>query len=155
MLAAKRFEVSGRVDVGHRRNLLVRIQHRLQFGPGAAHVAQVRHIGHGTPSGEIRQDHDLVVAGQNVGNLGHEVNTAEHDVLRIRFGGHGRQLERVATDVGMRKHFVALVVMPEDHQAIPQSGFGRTDAGVALLVAQCRERVQCKRCCCHGDLLWR
>jgi hypothetical protein len=56
-----------------------------------------------------------VVAGEDVGALGHEVHAAEHDVLRV--GARRRllgELERVAGDVGELDHLVALVVVAED-----------------------------------------
>ena len=39
------------------------------------------------PAARFGEDHLLVVAGQDVGALGHEMQAAEHDELRVRAVG--------------------------------------------------------------------
>ena len=59
------------------------------------------HVGHRAAGGEVGQHHRLVVAGEDVGRLGHEVHAAEDDVLGIRPGGRLLgELEGVTGDVG-------------------------------------------------------
>lgn len=79
------------------------------------------HVGHRTAGREVRQDDLLGVAGEDVGGLGHEVHAAEDDVLGLRAGGRvARELEGVAGDIGELDHLVALVVVAQDEDAIPE-----------------------------------
>ena len=67
----------------------------------------------------------LVRAREDVGRLGHEVHAAEDDVLRLRArGGRLGELERIAAEVGVADHLVALVVMAEDHEPLPERTLG-------------------------------
>ncbi len=87
------------------------------------------HVGHRTARGEVRQDDLLGVAGEDVGRLGHEVHAAEDDVLGLRAGGRvPGELEGVAGDVGELDHLVALVVVAQDEDAVPERGLGRAGA---------------------------
>ncbi len=75
----------------------------------------------------------MVVTGKDVGGLGHEVHTAEHDVgglvvVRREAG----ELEGVAPHVGPVDDLVALVVVPEDQEAWAELGLGGTDPGTEL-----------------------
>ena len=71
---------------------------------------------------------------QDVRALGHEVNAAEDNVVGLGAArGSARQLERVADEVGELDHFVALIVVSEDHNLIAQQRFGRTDTGEQLM----------------------
>ena len=70
-----------------------------------------------------------MVTGEDVGGLGHEVHTAEHDVLGLGpFLGQHRQAERVAPCIGPAHDLVTLVVVAEDEQPVAQGGLGRRDA---------------------------
>ena len=86
--------------------------------PRLGYLVQGGHVGHRAAGREVGQ-HDLLrVGGQDVGALGHEVDTAEHDVVGLWPGGRvARQLERVAGDVRERDHLVALVVVAEHESA--------------------------------------
>ena len=63
----------------------------------------------------------LVVAGEHVRRLGHEVHAAEHDVLGlvVLLGEH-REAVAVATGVGPPDDLVALVVVAEDERPDPE-----------------------------------
>ena len=61
------------VDVGDPGQLL----------PGLLHLVDVGHVGHGAAGVEVGQEHPLVVPGQDVGRLGHEVDAAEDDELGL------------------------------------------------------------------------
>src|SRR5690606_40487312 len=71
------------------------------------------------------------------GGLGHEVHAAEDDGLGLGALGRGPgELEGVTDDVGMVDDFVALVEVPEDHDALAESLFRGDDAAAQLLVAE-------------------
>ena len=89
MVAAEGLQVGRAVDVGDRRDRFVGVDDLGQLIPGAAHIAQVGHVGHGTPCREVGQDHLLVVARKDVGHLGHEVHAAEDDEFSVGFGSLG------------------------------------------------------------------
>ena len=65
-----------RLDVGDPGQLL----------PGLLHLVDVGHVGHGAAGVEVGQEHLLVVPGQDVGRLGHEVHAAEDDELGLGAG---------------------------------------------------------------------
>ena len=86
------------------------------------------------PAAEIRQDHLLVRRREDVGALGHEVDAAEDDEVGVRvLGDLARQLPRVAGVVGEADHFVALIVVAEDHEPSAQRGLRGRDAAIELL----------------------
>ena len=117
-----------RLDVGHPGQLV----------PGLFHLVDVGHVGHRAAGVQIGEHHLLVVAGQDVGRLGHEVHTAEHDVLG--FGtllGQHRESKRVTPGIGPRHDLVTLVVMPENEQPVAQGRLGVADPA-RQLVGRCR-----------------
>ena len=59
-------------------------------------------------------------ARQHVGAFRHEVHAAEDDVLGVGLRGDLRELVAVAGGVGKADHFVALVVVAEDHDGRAQ-----------------------------------
>ena len=68
----------------------------------------------------------LLVGGEDVGALGHEVHAAEDDELRVRPGRRlAGQLERVAGDVGELDDLVALVVVAEHEDPVAERRLGR------------------------------
>ena len=73
-------------------------------------------------------------SAENASCLGHEVDTAEHDVLGL--GVLLRQLgqpEGVATCVGSARDLVALVVVSEDEDPVAESCLGNRDACGAVV----------------------
>jgi hypothetical protein len=63
----------------------------------------------------------LVVPGEDVGGLGHEVHAAEDDELGIRTRRRvAREFERVAGDVCELDHLVALVVVTQHEDPFAQ-----------------------------------
>ena len=63
----------------------------------------------------------LVVAGEDVGRLGHEVHAAEDDVGGGALSAANRaSLKRVAAGVGPLDDLVALVVVAEDQQPVAE-----------------------------------
>ena len=89
-------------------------------------LAERGHVGHRAAGREVGQDHLLVVGGEDVGALGHEVHAAEDDVLRVRAGrGLPGQLERVAGHVGELDDLVALVVVAEHEDPVAERRLGR------------------------------
>ena len=80
------------------------------------------------PGVEVGQEHLLVVAGEDVGRLGHEMDAAEDDELGVAaVGGDPRQAEGVAPGIGPAHDLVALVVMAEDRTPAARAGLGRAD----------------------------
>lgn len=78
------------------------------------------------PHGEVGEDHLLVVGRQDVRGFRHEVHTAEDDVLGLRARcGVAGQLEGVARDVGELDDLVALVVVAEHEDLVPEFLLGR------------------------------
>ena len=51
------------------------------------------------------------------------MNAAEHDVFGRRFCGFLTEHERIAKKIGVHDDAVALVVVAEDEQIVPQHGF--------------------------------
>ena len=89
--------------------------------PALLDLVDVGHVGHRAAGVEVGEDHALVVGGEDVGRLGHEVHAAEDDV-----GGAGvvgrelGQLERVAAGVGPADDLGALVVVAEDQEPLAE-----------------------------------
>src|SRR5262249_26302558 len=105
-----------------------------ELRPARAHLRLVGHVGHRAARREVRQDDPLVIAGQDVRALRHEVDAAEDDEVRLaaRRGLLG-ELERVPTEVGPADDLVALVVMAEDDEARSKERLGLADALRELL----------------------
>ncbi len=125
-----------RVHVGDRH-------HPVDVGDGGQRLpclldrVDVGHVGHGAPGVEVGQEHLLVVPGQDVGRLGHEVDPAEDDVLGLGLvGGDPGQPERVASGVGPGHDLVALVVVAEDEHPGAERLLGRPDPVGQLLGAR-------------------
>ena len=136
MLAAEGLNRRGGVDVGDGNDGGV-AEHLLQIGPALFELIRRGHVGHRTAGGEIGQDHLLVRAAQDVGTLGHEVHAAKHDELGVGMLAHlAGKLVGIADVVGELDHFVALIVVTEDHQAAAEGRFGRGNAAVHFLVGK-------------------
>ena len=98
--------------------------------PRLLDLVDVGHVGHGAAGVEVGEDDPLVVAGEHVGRLGHEVHAAEDDVGGgLVVGGEAGELERVARGVGPADHLVALVVVAEDEQPLAERRLGRSRCG--------------------------
>ncbi len=108
--------------------------------PRLLDLDQPGHVGHRAAGRQVGQDHLLVVAGEDVGRLGHEVDAAEDDELGL---GPGRclagELERVAGDVGELDDLVALVVVAEHERALAERGAGALGAFDQIRVARRRQ----------------
>ena len=76
------FEGGARVHVGDRDHP-VDVDHGGERLPGLLDLVEVGHVGHRAAGVQVGEDHLLVVAGEDVGRLGHEVHAAEHDVLGL------------------------------------------------------------------------
>ena len=122
--AGERLDRRGGVHVGHRHDV-VRHAHVDEVVPRVVDLADRGHVGHRAAGRQVGQDHLLPVVGEDVGRLGHEVHTAEDDVRRVRPRGCLLgQLEGVTGDVGELDHLVALVVVAEDEDPVPERGLG-------------------------------
>ena len=107
------------VDVGDAADLLPRLLDRLDVG----------HVGHRAAGVQVGQEHLLMVGGQDVGRLGHEVDAAEDDVGGLVLVGRDpRQPERVASGIGPAHDFVALVVVAQNEEPRSERGLRGRDA---------------------------
>ena len=118
--------------------------------PALLDARLVGHVGHRASGGEVRQDHGLLGRREQVGGLGHEVHAAEHDRLGIGPGERGvRELERIADEVGVLDHLVALVEVAEHDGAVAEGRLGGADAivqlGVGGLAVLGRQRPLARR----------
>ncbi len=128
VLAGEGLDVGGRVHVRDGHHLLGN-PGLGQDVPALGYLLGRRHIGHRAAGRQVGEDHLLVVAREDVGGLGHEVDTAEDDVLRVRPGGRvPRELEGVAGHIGELDDLVALVVVPEDEDLVAELLLGRAGA---------------------------
>ena len=128
MFAHERFECCRGVHVGDRNDLRDICGCREGL-PCICDFLEVGHVGHRTARIEVGEDYGLMVAGEDVGGLGHEVHATENDVLGLRlFLGKHRKAEGVTAGIGPLHDFVALVVMAEDEQAVTESCFRRSDS---------------------------
>ena len=148
--ATKGLQVSGGIDIGDRRDVLVRIEHLAQFAPSALDLGEIGHVGHGTAGGQVGQNRNLFRTREDIGHFGHEVHAAEHDVFGVARRRQARKLERVAGKIGVAENLVALVVMPEDHHPLAEFFLGRADTRVALRVGDRVVKIVGQRGCRHG-----
>ena len=96
----------------------------LKIAPAHLELLGLGHVGHRAAGGQVRQNHLLMIGAQHVGAFGHEVHAAEHDELGVGMRRHLlRELVRVAGVVGELDHFVALIVMAEDHEPAAERAF--------------------------------
>ena len=80
--ADERLQRGRRVHVGDRDDRLD-VDDRGQRLPRLLDLVEVGHVGHRAAGVEVGEDHLLVVGGEDVGRLGHEVHAAEHDVVGL------------------------------------------------------------------------
>ena len=125
-------QVGGRVHVGHRDDP-GDVGHPAESLPGLLDRLEVGHVGHGAAGVEVREQHLLVVAGEHVGRLGHEVDpTEDHELGVPVLGGQPGEAEGVAAGVGEAHDLVALIVVAEDQEARAQGGLGLGDPPVEV-----------------------
>ena len=97
----------------------------LQLLPALLHLVDVGHVRHRAAGVEVGQEHRHLVAGQDVGGLGHEVDAAEHHPAYAGAGGCvPRQPEGVPGLVGEAHHRVTLIVMPQQQDLRAQRLLG-------------------------------
>src|SRR3546814_11318899 len=70
------------------------------------------------------------------------MHAAEHDELGIRIRGELRQLQRVAGEIGVLEHLIALVMMAEDAKPLAENFLDGNDARIAFAVIQQIEFVK-------------
>ena len=116
--SAKGLEVGRRVDVSYRHQV-VYVDHLGEVFPGGLDRFEVGHVGHAASGGQVGQvDLDLV-AREDVGRLGHEVDAAKDDgAAGAALGGELAELVAVAAEIGEPDHFVLLVMVPQDQERV-------------------------------------
>ena len=113
--AAQRFDASDGVHVGDGNYAAFVLQQVLEIIPGVIHVFHGGHVRHGAARGDIGQDHFLVRGAQDARGLGHEVDAAENDVLRILLGcGLLGQKEGIPLVVGVLDYLFPLVMVAQN-----------------------------------------
>ena len=128
VLAGERLDVGGGVHVRDGHDLLGDAGLG-QHVPALGDLLGGGHVGHRAAGGQVGQDDLLVVGGEDVRGLGHEVHAAEDDVLGLRPGRRvPGELEGVAGHVGELDDLVALVVVAEDEDLVPELLLGRAGA---------------------------
>ncbi len=85
------------------------------FGLPAAQLVGGDRVGEAAAGVEVRNQ-DLLVGREDRGRLGHEVDAAEDDRLRVGGGGGAGEAEAVAEVVGDVLDLRQLVVVGEDHR---------------------------------------
>ena len=111
------------------------VDHLLEVGPALFELIGRGHVGHRAARGEIREDHLLMVAAEDVGAFRHEMHAAEDDELSVWMPADlAGELVGVADVVGELDDLVALIVMAEDHKPAAEGGPGGGNAAVHLLV---------------------
>ncbi len=122
--AHEALDVGAGVHVGHRHDAVGDAGGRERV-PGVLHLRQPGHVGHRAARGEVGEHDLLVVGGEDVGRLRHEVDAAEDDELRLGTrSGVARELEGVTRDVGELDHLVALVVVAQHEHAVAERLLG-------------------------------
>src|SRR5713226_2210750 len=104
--------------------------------------ADVGHIGHGATGVQVRQNDCLVLTAENVRAFGHKVHAAEDDVAAFGLGCLEGELEGVAAKISELDDFVALIVMSEDYDILPEAGFGDGDAVIQGIVRHEEIRIE-------------
>ena len=83
--------------------------------PAIFHLTDLGHVCHRATCIQIRQDNLLAAARQYISALRHEMHAAEHNVFAVGLSCKLREFVGIAGEIRKANHFVALVVMSEDH----------------------------------------
>ncbi|SBT10145.1 hypothetical protein ACCAA_890024 [Candidatus Accumulibacter aalborgensis] len=150
---AEGLEIGGRVDVGHRGDLLIDVEYLAEFAPAALDLGQIGHVGHRAAGGEVRQDGHLFRLRHDVGDFGHEMHAAEDNVLRFGLRGEAREFQRVTGKVGVLVNVGTLVVVAEQNGLVAKPLAGSADALMARIVLQLVEVVEADGRGLHGRVL--
>src|ERR1700674_1632926 len=140
VLTGEGFDSRGRVHVSDGDDLA--IAERGEFAPAGFHLADVCHVRHGAPRVQIRQNHDLVFAAEDLCAFRHEMNTTENDITPFGFRGLKGELQRVAAEVGELDDFVSLIVMAQNHDVFAEAGFCGGDTVIQRVVRDEQIRVE-------------
>ena len=89
------------------------------------------------PAPRVRQDDLLIGRAQDIGAFSHEMDAAEQNIFCILLlGGPLGQFVRIAPNVSKLDDFVALIVVPEDHQARAQAFSEFPDSPIGFVFGQ-------------------
>ena len=120
-----------------------------ELAPRALDLGQIGHVRHRAAGVQVGQDHRLLGLGQDVGDFGHEMHAAEHDVIGVGLRGELGQFQRIAGKVGVLVDVGALIVMAEDDRALAEPRPRGNDTLLAGLVLQRLEAVESYRALLH------
>ncbi len=78
---------------------------------------EVGHIGHAASGGQVGEVNLDLVAGEDIGRFGHEVNAAKDDrAARLAVGGKLAQLEAVSPEIGETDDLVLLIMVSQNQE---------------------------------------
>ncbi len=132
MAPTEALEIRCRIDVGDRGDFSVRVEHCLELLPGFFDQWQTGHIGHRAAGGQIREDGDLILTREDIGHFRHEMNATKDNRACIGLGRFPGEPQGITGEIGMAKHFIALIVMTQDDAVTSKACLAVDD----LLVAQ-------------------
>src|SRR5688572_11733858 len=141
MTAAKCFDSRRRVHVRDRNDPFAGNPNEII--PAGFNLIQLRHVRHRATGAHIGKDDLLMLTAENVGAFRHEVHAAKYDVIRsLASRSPLSKLEGIAPYVRELDHFIALVVVSENHQPRSEVVLQDADASVRFRVAQVRKALR-------------
>ena len=133
--AAERLDGGRGIDIGDRHDR--GNAHLIEVVPAHLELLGIGHVRHRASGREIRQDHLLTIAAQDIGALGHEMDAAKYDELGLRVPTDLlSELVRVAGVVGELDDLIPLIVMAEDDQPAAERNSGGRDARIHVRIGQ-------------------
>ena len=84
----------------------------------------------------------LIGARENIRAFRHKVHTAENDVAPICVGGNLREFVGVAGVVGKANHFIALIMVSENHAIAPELTTSIGDALIHRVIGEDERVIQ-------------
>ena len=118
----KGFQGCRRVHVGNGDNSLG-IRYLGELSPSLFNLIEISHVGHRAAGVQIRQNDLLVVGGQDVGGLGHEVDATKYDDLGLACGSFLRETEAISGYIGEDHDLLHLIMVTQNHEAIAKGSF--------------------------------
>ena len=116
MPSAEGLELGGRINIGYGGNV-VGVDDVGEVLPGGLDRFEVGHVGHAAPGGQIGEVNLDIVAREDIGCFGHEVDAAKHDrAAGLAVGGELAQLEAVSPEIGEPDDLVLLIMVSQNQE---------------------------------------
>ena len=114
--SAERLELGGRINIGYGGDV-VGVDDIAEVLPCRLDRFEVGHVGHAAPGGQVGKVNLDLVAGEDIGCFGHEVDAAKHDrPASLAVGGELAQLEAVSPKVGETDDLVLLIMVSQNQE---------------------------------------